>query len=236
MPLNKVGPGNMYQDFVTHTHSHLAGECPHRCEYCYVQSMARRFPALHDRYTGPVRLVEKELSVNYGTKKTIFMENCSDLFAEGIPYTFILLILAHANRFPENIYAFQTKNPGRIGEFLNLFPPRFLIGTTAESDFADPSKSQAPPVYERLNAMYLMDCPPERRFITIEPILQFQPKLFLALLLATNVPTFYIGADSKKHGLPEPTWEEIGALVRALREAGKTVVLKSNLKRLYKGE
>ena len=251
MPLNKVGPGNMYQDFVDFTHSHLAGECPHKCQYCYVTSMARRFPAMAERYSGEPRLLSMEFGVDYNKRwrptpnsewragKTIFIENCSDLFAEGIPSQWIDMILTHCRDYPINTYIFQTKNPGRVNKFLNkgpYFPPRFMIGTTAESDFADPSKSQAPPVYERLNAMYLMDCPPERRFITIEPILQFQPKLFLALLLATNVPTFYIGADSKKHGLPEPTWEEIGALVRALREAGKTVVLKSNLKRLYKGE
>lgn len=32
--------GNMYP-WVTHTHTHLRGECPHGCRYCYVQAMER---------------------------------------------------------------------------------------------------------------------------------------------------------------------------------------------------
>lgn len=75
--------------WVTHTHSHLAGECPHRCSYCYVQAMAKRSPALKERFSGPLRLIEKELDVNYGTGKTIFVEHMNDLFAEKVPQEFI---------------------------------------------------------------------------------------------------------------------------------------------------
>lgn len=258
MPLNKVGPGNMYQDFVTHTHSHLAGECPHKCQYCYVQDMARRFPVLAKRYSGPPRLVEKEFSVDYGKrwgpyegslydkdtglrlrKKTIFVENCSDLFADGIKSQWIDIILSHCCDYPENTYVFQTKNPGRINHFLNkgpYFPPRFMIGTTAESASVQYSFSNAPRVCDRLHAMKEIPVSPENKFVTIEPIMDFRVSGFLSDLLYSTAQTFYIGADSKRHGLPEPTGEEIGALVSALREAGKGVILKSNLKRLYKGE
>ena len=31
------------------------------------------------KYKGPLRLIEKELAVNYGTGKTIFIEHCNDL-------------------------------------------------------------------------------------------------------------------------------------------------------------
>jgi hypothetical protein len=45
MPLKK-SEGNMYP-WVTHTHSHLAGACPHECK-CYVQ-MAKKFPNMRER-------------------------------------------------------------------------------------------------------------------------------------------------------------------------------------------
>ena len=61
MPLKK-SEGNMYA-WVTHTHSHLAGKCPHECVYCYVSQMAKKFPNMRARYSGPIRLIEDELNV-----------------------------------------------------------------------------------------------------------------------------------------------------------------------------
>ena len=237
MGLNKVEPGSNMYDWITHTHNHLAGACPHACNYCSTKDLARRFSVMRERYSGPVRLIEKELAVNYGSGKTIFLENCGDLFAEGIPGFWIIDILEHVNKYPTNTYVFQTKNPFRLWMYFYLFPPNFLIGTTAESNFAEPSRSQAPPAHERLRAMKLLSshlhCPTERKFVTIEPVLWFSVQDFLPMLLDANVGAYHIGADSKKHGLPEPTGMEIAALVEGLREAGKKVVLKSNLKRLY---
>jgi len=90
-------------DWVDFTHNHLAGKCPHRCKYCSTQDLALRFPVMHDRYTGPPRIIEKELSVNYGTGKTIFVENCSDLFADGIPEYMIISVLNHLLEFPRQL-------------------------------------------------------------------------------------------------------------------------------------
>ncbi len=68
MPLKKSS-GNMYP-WVTHTHNHLGGECPHRCSYCYVDNPRFGRPA---RYTGPVRVIPDEFKVRYGTGRTIFI-------------------------------------------------------------------------------------------------------------------------------------------------------------------
>lgn len=43
-----------------------------------------------------------------------------------------------------------------------------------------------------------------------------------------------IGADSKDHNLPEPTWEEVQALIKELNKAGIEIRQKSNLERLKK--
>ena len=246
--MNKVKPGsNMYQ-WVTHTHNHLAGACPHACTYCSTQDLARRFPAMAERYSGEPRLLSMEFGVDYNkrwrptpdsewrTEKTIFMENCSDLFADSIDGFWIIDILKHAAQYPGNTYVFQTKNPGRVNTWIPSFPPHFLIGTTAESNRHYQSMSISPTPMERMKAMRFLAIPEDQKFLTIEPVLRFNVGQFVAEIIQSYVGTIYIGADSKNHGLPEPTGEEIGELVRALREAGKTVVLKSNLSRLYKGE
>ena len=68
--------------------------------------------------------------------------------------------------------------------------------------------------------------------ITIEPILNFDMPDFSDLIIKCNPSFVYIGADSKRHNLPEPPEDKIIALVNSLREAKIEVRLKSNLKRL----
>jgi protein gp37 len=76
--------------WVTHTHCHLGGECPQRCSYCYVNSFPFGRP---EKYKGQLRLIEKEFDVQYGIGKTIFVENCNDLFATNVPQEFINKII-----------------------------------------------------------------------------------------------------------------------------------------------
>jgi protein gp37 len=236
MPLNKVKPGSNMYDWVDFTHNHLAGACPHACTYCSTQDMARRFPAMHDRYSGPPRIIEKELSVNYGSGKTIFVENCSDLFAGGIPGDMIVSVLNHLLEFPNNIYFIQTKNPGRVINFYYGLPVKCLVGTTAETNRNTVEFNRAQSPWLRMNSLHEFRIDPVRKFLTIEPIMKFDLDQFVTGILWADVGKIFIGADSKNHHLPEPTGPEIKALVEGLRKAGKKVVLKSNLKRLYQGD
>jgi protein gp37 len=173
-----------------------------------------------ERYSGPPRIVEKELRVNYGlpwrpedsfnwrTDKAIFVENCSDLFAEGVLGGWISEVLYHCNKYPQNTYVFQTKNPARVRTYLIEFPPRYLIGTTAESNRM--YSGNAPRPSARLRDLEKIGCDPSKKFITIEPILKFDFSFFYDFLLATGVKKIYVGADSKGHGLPEPTGGRFG--------------------------
>ena len=69
-------------------------------------------------------------------------------------------------------------------------------------------------------------------FITIEPILDFSVAEFADMIKYAN-PTFVnIGADSKNHGLPEPTFDKIMQLYEKLISAGIEVRKKVNLERL----
>jgi len=213
--------------WVTHMHSHLAGECPHKCGYCYVQR--NRF-GVHPRWKGEIRLIEDELKVNYGSGKTIFIEHMGDLFAEGFDPHYIELILAHCNKYPENTYIFQTKDPERAHRMIRYFPPKRMIGTTLETnrDYKDTNAPQ--PMYRYIGMLKFIGV---KTFVTIEPIMDFDLDRFVHWLKCLHPDFINIGADSKGCNLPEPSPEKVKELINELQKFTE-VRNKSNLNRILK--
>ena len=228
MPLNK-SRGNMY-DFCTHTHTHIGGKCPHACSYCSVQSMAKRYPVLKAKYSGPLHLIEKEFSVNYGSGKTIFIENCNDMFADDVPVPFIERIMDHCKAWPENTYVFQTKNPKRA--MTCRFPEKLILGTTIETN-REILCSDAPDPSDRADGIGATSSN-IKTFITIEPIMDFDVDLFSLLIIGANPNFVNIGADSKGHNLPEPSYDKVMDLINILTMFGIEIRKKVNLERLKK--
>lgn len=212
--------------WVTHTHSHLGGECPHKCVYCYVDNPRFGRP---ERYRGELRLIEKEFEVKYGAGKTIFMENCNDLFAEEVARQFIARITLHCLDWPENDYVWQTKNPARYLTTRSLLPPNSIRGCTIETNRRDSAISNAPAPVERFLAMEALE---GRKFITVEPILDFDLDIFAKQIVMAKPDFVNIGADSKGHGLPEPPLWKVEALIENLQARGIEVREKHNLERL----
>ena len=222
----KQSHGNMYT-WVTHVHSHLGGECPHKCCYCYVDNPRWGRP---ERYKGELRLIEKEFFVNYGSDKTIFIENCNDLFAKEIPQNFIDRIISHCLQYPDNIYVFQTKNPIRYLDNFN-FPKNSILGTTIETNRIIAGISVAPIPEDRYKAMIEVK---GRKFITIEPVLDFDVNVLAKWIADINPEFLNLGADSKNHSLPEPTVKKIFMLGDELEKHGIELREKHNLDRLKK--
>ena len=219
--------GNMYE-WVTHVHSHLRGQCLHRCPYCYVQSIDRRFGS--QAHQGPLRIEERELKVRYGKGKVIFVEHTNDLFAEGVPFEWIGKITEHIANFPENRYVLQTKNPRKMSAWLGYLPPRRALGVTVESDITHVGNTPHP--VNRLAECLLMDYKGDPVFITIEPVLTFTAG-FAKAIAAARPAWVNIGADSKSTpGLPQPTRAEVMELIAELVDLGVDVRLKKNLDKL----
>ncbi len=232
MPLTK-SKGNMYP-WVTHMHTHLGGECSHKCSYCYVKNTRR---GRLQKYRGPLRLIEAELDVRYGQGKTIFIEHMNDLFAKEVPREFIERIIAHCRDWPANEYVFQTKNPERYSEILNKMPRNILLGVTIETTKHIHQISNAPVPEARYVAFRPFLYHPRydiplRKFVTIEPILDFDVVTMLAWIIEIDPEFVNIGADSKGHGLPEPSWEKVDKLICYLQDAGIEIREKHNLERL----
>lgn len=224
MPLKK-STGNMYP-WVDFTHTHLGGECSHKCTYCYVNSFPFGRP---EKYRGHLRLIEKEFNVNYGSNVTIFIEHCNDLFAKDVPYEFISKIISHCCGFLTNTYVFQTKNPARFEDFLRDMPGERILGTTIETNRRMNTISNAPDPLERAYAMTKLS---GRKFVTIEPVLDFDVDILAGWIAVIRPEFLNLGADSKNHGLPEPTIEKIMALVGKLQGYGIELREKHNLQRL----
>jgi len=212
--------------WVTHMHAHLGGECPHECVYCYVDNPRFGRP---DRYKGALRLIDGELKVKYGSGKTIFIEHMNDLFAATVPQHFINRIIMHCLEWPENTYVFQTKNPERYLTMDALFPENSIFGTTIETNRIINGISTAPLPERRLWAMEELT---GRKFVTIEPVLDFDVDILAGWIDRIRPEFLNLGADSKERDLPEPTVEKIMALVSKLEEYGIELREKHNLSRL----
>jgi len=229
MGLNK-SKGNMF-DWITHTWNPIAGRCSINCSYCSTNKLRNRYEILKKKYSGPMRIVEKELKVNLGKDKFIFVAAQNDLFASGVSNEDIIKVLNHCNKF-ENKYLFQTKNPNRLLEF--TYHPvlkKSAIATTIESDIHYKEiMGNAPEPNQRIKAMLRLKSLGFETYITIEPIMKFT-NYFLELLQVCNVTQINIGADSGNNNIPEPDKEKLKWLIDNLKNYTK-VKIKDNLKRL----
>ena len=71
-----------------------------------------------------------------------------------------------------------------------------------------------------------------KALLTIEPIHKFNIDWLVDDILTAKPDIVTIGADSKGHGLPEPTAAEVMELIDWLKKGGYKVILKENLKRI----
>jgi len=205
--------------WTTHTWNPIKGKCPHECVYCYMN----RFPQ------DPLRLDEKCLKDNLGKGNTIFVGSSTDMFAEGISAEWIEAILLYCRKYPINTYLFQSKNTLNMARYRPFFPPNVIIGTTAETDSPTPTISKAPDPAERLN--WLSFFTKTQRFVSIEPIMDFELIWFVRSLQLADPSFVSIGADSKNHSLPEPPAGKIRELIQELQKFTE-VKIKANLGRL----
>jgi DNA repair photolyase len=213
--------------WITHTWNPIRGKCPHDCSYCYM----KRIPNV-----GELRFVEKEMNTNLGKGNTIFVGSSTDMWARDIPYFWIKKTLEHCDKYYENLYVFQTKNPRRFAEDGNLLIwIKGFIGTTIETnreyDCSDNLYGYAPATFFRYKWMLKEFHKSLKKFISIEPIIDFDIQTMLAWMIDINPAFISIGADSGHNNLPEPPAWKVKKLIEELKQFTE-VKLKSNLKRL----
>jgi protein gp37 len=219
MALNEA-KGNMYS-WITHTWNTVKGECPHGCTYCYMKRWGKQ---------KPVRFDYSELKTELGTGNHIFVGSSCDLFASGIPTEWIHNTLQHCNIYDTNDYLFQSKNPANFSYIRQHQLPIYKLCTTIETNRYYPKYMQQSPIPdERAIALskYVLDW----KYVTIEPIMDFDLIHLVTLIKLIDPVQVNIGADSGNNHLPEPSKEKLLALIDALKEF--TIIdKKTNLNRI----
>jgi len=219
MKLN-VSKGNMYK-FITHTGNVIKGKCSdHDCSYCYMKKWGN---------LNPVRFDEKELKIGMGSDKFIFVGSSCDMFARNIPVEWIYKTLDHCKEF-DNKYFFQTKNPLSLLSLCSHLPENSVVCTTIETNRKYIEMGNAPDTYNR--AVCFSKIPLEK-YVTIEPILDFDLNELVELIKLCRPMQVNIGADTGGHKMPEPGKEKIFELITELEKFTK-VELKKNLNRLMR--
>jgi DNA repair photolyase len=216
--------------FVTHTWNPIRGKCVHACPYCYMQDIANEHKG---GFWEPLKLVGKALADKHGKNKFIFVGSATDMFAENVPDDWITRVMVACYKNEDNAYLFQTKNPAKMLRLAMGTPAaRTLLACTIESDEEGFRSWQvkSPKLIDRFVAFRDFDSP--SKMVSIEPIMKFSPR-FLSWLKELAPAKISIGADSKNHGLTEPTAQEVIDLITYLRTHVTTdIVLKKNLERL----
>jgi DNA repair photolyase len=213
--------GNMY-DWVTHTWNPIKGKCPHDCSYCYM----KRWGTLK-----PLRLDEKELETDLGSGNFIFVGSSTDMFAESVPKLWIKKVLDKCCQSYQDGYLFQSKNPSKFMDFLGRYPSNVVFCTTIETNRWYPeimNNAQSP--FDRVGAMREIAYP---KYVTIEPIMDFDLPEMVDLIKECNPIQVNIGADSGHNNLPEPSIDKLLQLIEEL-ETFTTINRKSNLQRILR--
>ena len=89
---------------------------------------------------------------------------------------------------------------------------------------------ESPDTFDRMVGMTKINLP---KYVTIEPIMDFDVEDMLYLIRSCNPIQVNIGADSGGNKLPEPSKEKLLQLIDGLQEF-TTIEKKRNLKRLLK--
>jgi len=231
MSLN-ISKGDMYP-WITHTWNTVKGECPHGCTYCYMKRWGKQKPVHFDKK----EFKQFEMDAKkYGDGLFIFVGSSCDLFAGGIPTDWTLATMRHCARFNKNKYLFQSKNPSGFGwlheqEFSELRKNTVLCTTIETNRWYPEIMKQSSHPSDRASAMsYLSSF---QRYVTIEPIMDFDFSSMVELIKRCEPIQVNIGADSGNNHLPEPSADKILALIDELKKF-TTIAKKSNLERLFK--
>ena len=227
--LNKA-VNNMYL-FIDATWNPIKGLCPFLCVYCYMHGIYKRF-----KLNTTMRLDQEDLQTKLGSDKFIFIGSSTDMWSSPVESSWIAQVLDHCFQYPDNKYLFQSKSPKRFMEFLEHplmgLKKQLVFATTIETNRDISAFSKADSIEERVAVMTELSKLGYLVMVTIEPVMQFDHAELVAMLRQIAPFQVNIGFNSSKTvKLPEPSRDEIIALVQELRTF-TNVHLKSNSDRV----
>jgi DNA repair photolyase len=203
--------------------------CLHECSYCWAKKFALERLSNTQKYKDGFapKLAENELSKKF-RNQFVFVSDMGDLFGEWVPRDWILQIIDATKNSPSSEFLFLTKNPSRYKDFVHLCPENVVLGATIETNRLH-RFSKAPPVTERARAM--TDLSYKRKFVSIEPILDFDIDIFTRMIEGITPEQVAVCYDNWKNRLPEPSLSKTVQFMDRLNEFTK--VRKRTLRQTY---
>lgn len=202
--------------------------CNFNCSYCWARKLAETklkasYPNGFIPTTHPDRFNKR-----FKPDDFVFVCDMGDI---AFAPTFVLdEIWNCVQRFNDTKFLLCTKDPAIYAQIREA-PPNLYLGSTIETNRAYPKwMSKAPEVNLRHGIMSALETP--HKFVSIEPIMDFDFGIFLKWIVEINPEIVEIGADNYHNNLPEPTSTKVKGLLSALRDFCPTVIEKQGLERL----
>lgn len=148
------------------------------------------------------------------TRGDEFIWACSSGDVSAFPNSWMEEILIRVREQSHKTFFFQSKNPRRFERF--NFPDNVILGVTIESNRYYPfiSKAQRPDIRAWDFAHILHP----RKFVTIEPIMDFDLDIMVSWMMIIHPERIYIGYDTRNSGLNEPSLEKTERLITELEK------------------
>ena len=201
--------------------------CRFDCIYCYARdNIAPRLRHL-PQYAADFRptFVEKALKRRFQPGQFVAVSLMGDI--SWAKREEVLKILAVIENFPRTSFLIQSKNPRCFWEF--SFPSNVYLGTTIETN-REYGLTKAPSSFIRYADLQFIRHP--YKFISIEPIMDFDLEVLMQWLDCIRPGIVEVGADNYRNHLPEPPWWKVKMLLENLRDICPRVVEKEGLERL----
>ena len=206
-------------DVVSKTWNPITG-CLHFCRYCWARKLVERRLRHTKKYRNGFspQMHENEFRKRFNGD-FVFVCDMGDLFGDWVPREWILKVIEHIKKFPDTDFLFLTKNPKRYHEYIDRFPENAVLGATIETNrddlYVEHKISRAPLPSERFKAMKELRW--KNKFVSIEPILDFDLEAFTEWIREIKPVMVYIGYDNYGNKLPEPPLEKTKALIQSLQ-------------------
>lgn len=222
-------------DFITRTHNPIAGGHVKQpdgslrgcfeCGYCWARGLIKTRGI--SKYLGRYRIHEKAILRRFKTEDFIFAADMVDIGHPRMPVTVLHDFWSWVKMQPCPVLTL-TKNPAVYRESRKSIPENAVLGATVETDLDVTSYvSKAPsPIIRLKDMLAIKQLIPNRRFISVEPIMQLSP-YFANAIIAIDPWAVAVGYDNYDNHLPEPRLEETEALIGDLEKVGIKVYRKT---------
>jgi len=183
----------------------------HRCFDCYAYK-----PHQH-----PKRLTESLPA----TKPGEFIFTCANGDVVFCDTWYLKRIIDRIRSEPSKTFLLQSKCPETFGRV--EYPENLILGTTIETNRDHLAMAVAGAPAPSLRFAAFKKIRHTRKMVTVEPVMEFDLEVMVDWITQIQPEMVWIGYDSKKNNLPEPSREKVEALGNALKQKDITVLYKT---------